>query len=507
MPDSLLPVIKPKKKAKSLIPPAPPSEAEEELDPELAKILNDESMWQDLQKKAIEPSNKSLWAYFTATIGAVAWATGASRTSKQMTESTAQSEKWTAGPDYAKKWFQERGAQFVTQVSDTDRQHIRQLLKDNWGVGERQFAKNIAGDYLLSKERAMLIYRSEAHETHEAGAYANAFYNGGKFKVWISNGTNACEACHNMNGQVRPIEQPFDNGELFPHLHPNCGCYAAYLPQAPTQSELNSYNKMGEVSSTADFENLDKYVSVTVKDRPDVSRKGEVVEIQLGDEELQKRMAEYIRTGKVPPKVAKSPIFKELIPKADVKVEPVSLITKVDRQAPIDFTIAERTTLKDYTQEDYSTINKYLRGQLEGKPQEILDGAAKQVGHLDSAMKKGTLPEQTVYRALNHREWSENLDSLKGATIDDKAFISTSKSRKLAEGYAQGGTSRILMEISVPKGSTGIDILDSGAASSGLLREESEVLLARGSKFKVLETTHISVGMQDIAYIKAELVQ
>ena len=280
MPDSLLPVIKPKKKATSLVPPAPPSEGE--LDPELAKILNDEGMWQDLQKKAIEPSNKSLWAYFTATIGAVAWATGASRTSKQMTESTAQSEKWTAGPDYAAKWFQDRGAQFVTQVSDTDRQHIRQLLKDNWGVGERQFAKNITGDYLLSKERAMLIYRSEAHETHEAGAYANAFYNGGKFKVWISNGTNACDACHNMNGQVRPIEQPFDNGEMFAHLHPNCGCYCGYFTQAPGESQLNSYKKMGEDSTVPDFSNLDKYITVNVPGKPEVSRKGESIDISLG---------------------------------------------------------------------------------------------------------------------------------------------------------------------------------------------------------------------------------
>lgn len=221
MPDPLPPTIKPKK-AKSLIPPAPLSEAEEDLDPGLSSLLKDETLWQDLQKKAIEPANKSLWQYFMATIGAVAWATGASRTSKQMTESTAQAEKWTAGPDYAKKYFQERGAQFVTQVSDTDRQHIRQLLKDNWGKGERQFAKDIAGDYLLSKERAMLIYRSEAHECHEAGAYANAFYNGGKFKVWISNGKNACDRCSIMNGQVRPIEQPFDDGNLYAHKHPRC---------------------------------------------------------------------------------------------------------------------------------------------------------------------------------------------------------------------------------------------------------------------------------------------
>lgn len=296
MPDSLPPTIKPKK-AKSLVPPAPLSEKDEELDPGLSSLLKDESLWQDLQKKAIEPANKSLWQYFVGTIGAVAWATGASRTSKQMTESTAQAEKWTAGPDYAKKYFQERGAQFVTQVSDTDRQHIRQLLKDNWGVGERQFAKNIAGDYLLSKERAMLIYRSEAHECHEAGAYANAFYNGGKFKVWISNGKNACDRCSIMNGQVRPIEQPFDNGVMYPHLHPRDQCTCYYLTQAPTKEQLAAFNKMSMDDTRGDYAALDKYISVTVKGKPEVSRKGEVMEIQLGDKKLKETLAKKIVKG------------------------------------------------------------------------------------------------------------------------------------------------------------------------------------------------------------------
>jgi hypothetical protein len=282
MPDSLLPVIK-KKKPKSLIPPAPPSEAEEELDPELAKILNDEGMWQDLQKKAIEPANKSLWTYFLSTVGAIAWATGAASSSKQLTGSTEQSQKWVAGPDFARKYFDERGGQFIQQVSETDRAHIRSLLKANWGVGEKAFAKNIEGDYLLSKERAMRIYRTEAHQAHEGGAYACAFYNGGRYKIWVSNGTNACQSCRDMNGQVRPIDQPFDDGNLYPHKHVNCGCYAGYFTQSPTKSQLDSFKKMGEESTTPDFANLDKYITVNVPGKPEVSKKGETMKINLGD--------------------------------------------------------------------------------------------------------------------------------------------------------------------------------------------------------------------------------
>ena len=281
MPDPLPPTIKPRK-AKSLVPPAPLSEKDEELDPGLSSILKDEAFWQDLQKKAIEPSNKSLWQYFVSTIGAVAWATGASRTSKQMTGSTEQSEKWVAGPDFARKYFDQRGGQFIQQVSETDRAHIRSLLKANWGVGEKAFAKNIEGDYLLSKERAMRIYRTEAHECHEAGAFSNAFYNGGRYKVWISNGTNACQSCRDMNGQVRPIDQPFDDGNLYPHKHVQCGCYAGYFTQPPTKSQLDSFKKMGEESTLPDFANLDKYVTVNVPGKPEVSKKGETMKANLG---------------------------------------------------------------------------------------------------------------------------------------------------------------------------------------------------------------------------------
>jgi len=195
---------------------------DEELDPELADLLEDEEFWTDLQKKAIEPANKSLWTYFVNTAGMLAWAHGAMQSSRDMTGSTEDVKKWVESTDYAKKWFDERGAQFVTQVSDTDREHIRDLLKENWGVGEKQFSKNIADDYLLSKERAELIYRSETHETHEAGAYANAFYNGGRFKSWVSNGENACEDCQAMDGETTAIDLPYSNGEMFAHAHPNC---------------------------------------------------------------------------------------------------------------------------------------------------------------------------------------------------------------------------------------------------------------------------------------------
>jgi hypothetical protein len=285
MPDPFPPTIKPKK-AMPLIPPAPANEDEEDLDPELKALLEDEDLWRELQENQIEPNIKGLWAYFVGTIGAISLAAGMARSSRQLTGSEEQAAKWKAGPDYARKYFEERGAWLVTEVSETDRAHIRQLLKDHWGEGEVRFARNITGDYLLDEKRAKKIYRTEMHNCNEAGAYANAFFNGGRFRVWISNGLNACPACHDMNGEVAPIDQPFSDGSYYAHKHPNCGCTEFFYTQAPTKEQLVDSNRLSQETTNEDFAALDKYVSIAVKDRPELSKKGEVMQIDLGDIDL-----------------------------------------------------------------------------------------------------------------------------------------------------------------------------------------------------------------------------
>ena len=291
MPAPFPPTI-PHKKAGPLVPPAP--EGEGELDPELRAYIEDPDLWQALQKDVIEPSRKGLWAYFAATVGAISWASGVGRTSKQLTGNSKQGEKWQAGPSYARKYFDERGGQLIKDITETDRKHIRALLIEHWGKGEAQFARDIAGDYLLDAKRAKLIYRSEMHNCHEAGAFANAHFNGGRFRVWISNGDNACPKCRAMNGEIRPIDQPFSDGNYYPHKHPNCECSQYMFTQTPTKEQLIDCNKLSKEIKNEDFAALDRYVSITIKEKPELNVKGELMKIDLGSPALQEKLAKSI---------------------------------------------------------------------------------------------------------------------------------------------------------------------------------------------------------------------
>ena len=269
----------PHKKAMPLVPPAP--EGEGELDPELKAYLEDEEMWKTLQEKVIEPKRRSLWQYFVLSVGAVSWSSGVARTSKQL-KLKDFSGKWQAGPDYARRYFDERGGQLIKDVTETDRKRIRALLIEHWGKGEVAFAREVANDVLLDSKRAKLIFRSEMHLTHEAGAYSMGHFNGAKFRVYISNGLNACPKCRAMNGEVRPIDQPFSDGSYFPHKHPMCECSQYMFTQTPTKEQLIDCNKRSKETKNEDFAALDKYVSITIRDKPELNKKGELMKIDLG---------------------------------------------------------------------------------------------------------------------------------------------------------------------------------------------------------------------------------
>ncbi len=281
----------PRKKAMPLVPPAP--DDEEELDPELKAYLEDEEMWKTLQEEVIEPKRKSLWRYFVLSVGMVSWSSGVARTSKQL-KLDDFGGKWKAGPSYARKYFDERGGQLIKDVTETDRKRIRALLIEHWGKGEVAFAREVANDVLLDAKRAKMIYRSEVHMAHEAGSYACAHFNGGRFRVWISNGANACPACHAMNGQVRPIDQPFSDGNYYPHKHPFCECSQYFYTETPTKEQLVDCNKLSKETRNEDFAALDKYVSITIRDKPELSKRGELMKIDLGSPALQEKFAKSI---------------------------------------------------------------------------------------------------------------------------------------------------------------------------------------------------------------------
>jgi hypothetical protein len=48
---------------------------------------------------------------------------------------------------------------------------------------------------------------------------------GARTKTWVVSGLdNMCLACKEMDGETVPIDEPYSNGEMVAHLHPNCQC-------------------------------------------------------------------------------------------------------------------------------------------------------------------------------------------------------------------------------------------------------------------------------------------
>lgn len=195
--------------------------------PDLLAFLQDKSLWQEWDK-VIVPANNMLWDYFEESIGIPAFMSGAADSSEQWKKFEGAwkppegYESWTGGTKYADAWFKTRGAEFVKQISDTDREKLKGLLIKHWGVGEREFAKKIKDEYLFSPARAKAIYRTETHMTHEAGGFSFALDSGAETKMWLGNQPGACKICRGLNGEIRPIGEPFSNGSMVAHDHPGC---------------------------------------------------------------------------------------------------------------------------------------------------------------------------------------------------------------------------------------------------------------------------------------------
>jgi hypothetical protein len=136
----------------------------------------------------------------------------------------------------------------------------------------------------------------------------------------------------------------------------------------------------------------------------------------------------------------------------------------------------EREALQHYASnhpsDGYQQINQGLRKG---------DGNCSSCGKLDSAISKSEVTKDVqVFRGASLPE--SVLASLKsGAEFTDKGYVSTSLDHNTASKFAAGSA---VFSIHVPKGLKGI------FASHYTENDEKELLLPRGSKFRVDSVTH-----------------
>lgn len=145
---------------------------------------------------------------------------------------------------------------------------------------------------------------------------------------------------------------------------------------------------------------------------------------------------------------------------------------------------AELSALTKYAGNNYETINSGLR-KANRISQQVLD--------LDSAILKSVLTHPvTVFRGAGStltKKIEQQWKASKASSFIDKAFVSTSASKKSATKFSKN-----LIEIKLPAGTPAIALANEG---------EAELLLGRGHTFKVTSVTVTSIGHRRI---KAELV-
>lgn len=129
-------------------------------------------------------------------------------------------------------------------------------------------------------------------------------------------------------------------------------------------------------------------------------------------------------------------------------------------------------SLVGYTGRDYGPINKVLRGQKSTTP--VIDA---KIAALDKNFNEAPLVPKNieVYRSLR----TTVVQDLKpGDVFQDKGFISTT----IGKGAVKPVDTESRMTIRVPKGTKGIYVQEISEFPG-----EMEMLLNRGTKFKILE--------------------
>ncbi len=162
-------------------------------------------------------------------------------------------------------------------------------------------------------------------------------------------------------------------------------------------------------------------------------------------------------------------------------------------------TTHENNAVQDYRRQGHLDINHLLRNgshaSITGKR---LENAQAATVRLDSAIAKSTVEKAVIVQRgmTSDAKWDQ---SMVGRTVSDKGFTSTTLDKTIAVSFARSADQKLgdrstIVEIHVPAGSKGLYLKE---------RHESELLLPRGSRFKIVE---ISKSERGDTRVKVELL-
>lgn len=168
----------------------------------------------------------------------------------------------------------------------------------------------------------------------------------------------------------------------------------------------------------------------------------------------------------------------------DFSENAVKEIRKYGEEISIDWRMklpqGERKAIREYTDNGFKVLNRYLRDGL--RPDDTPDKvefAKKLVAPIDSALGKSKLPDNIiVYRGVDDVfDGYEDLQSLVGTVYEDDGYSSTSLFNK-----SSFKNKKYQLIINIPSNSKGAYLSSLSAFDKS---DELEVLLPRGSRFHI----------------------
>lgn len=170
----------------------------------------------------------------------------------------------------------------------------------------------------------------------------------------------------------------------------------------------------------------------------------------------------------------------------DFGSDPEAAITyAAARLTPPPLSRPEEAAVQQYNGTAYQLINDVARGtgNVTAHARAHMEKVGT-IGHLDAALAKSSVPETiAVYRGIKDSTLAfghADAGRMVGRVVTEKAFVSTSLVRAVAEGFHR--ESGALLRIVVPAGSKGLFV---GNVRGVYGSNERELLLPRGTSYKI----------------------
>ncbi len=197
----------------------------EEIQPDEALAELGSRFSSEVRKESLK-KNREVWPLVWSAISAVAFASGVSSVARQIGVPQSAYD-WNPR---AQKFYDNHGDFFIKTLTNTDIQSLHQRIQQDFNLNPKDFGKKFANSYCCSPSRLERIKRAEGHMATQGGSWNFAEEADCQYKQWMCTARGRWpRPSHRANWyQVRALDAPFDNGEIYPGAI-NCRCYLLYF--------------------------------------------------------------------------------------------------------------------------------------------------------------------------------------------------------------------------------------------------------------------------------------